>query len=339
MTATLAGSKPALIVWCTLKRVRAVRFIGVSLVLGPLVACAAVLGVDEVGYGPDAGDLADARLPDATTNDAPSDAPAPGDAADGGPSTDATDATRTFCTQQDAGAGFCDDFDIGQPGALWLGPRLDEGGTFAPTVAALSPPNAVAFTIVATSADAGNVSAYLYRRLPFALPPVHAIRYEFAVALGAVPLPLHDYYFIASLVFQDAQCTTSGGTKERAIELGIAPNGSLETDIKGFQGDCIDGGDFLSLQYSEGVAALHEPDGGPRWTRIAVELASAPCSGGSSAASMRIALDGTDLAPCVPLAVDPATKMPAFEVHIGFSVGNPRPAANAAYDDVLLRIE
>ena len=324
--------------------VRPLRLLlGVSLLGGPVTACAGLLGVDDLGYGADAGADAAAVNDASVDTTTPSDALAEGAAGDAVSAADApvaADAGGPFCARQEAGAAFCDDFDKGALGALWTGRVVDTGGSIAPGPISLSPNGAAAFELASSDAATGSIAAYLVKKLPYAPGTISAIRYELALQLGATPPLLKDYLFLASLHFDNAACVTSGGLPLRSIQLGIAKNGSLEADIKGFRADCVDGGDFMYQEFQGGLPDLFAADGGPRWTRVAIELSGAPCVTPGSGASLRVALDGVTLQPCIPLPVAPGSKTQTLELHLGPSAANPHDALHAVYvDDVLVRTQ
>jgi hypothetical protein len=318
--------------------VRPLRLLlGVSLLVGPVTACAGLLGVEDLGYGADAGAdaVSDASADVTTSRDAVADAP-PGVGPDAPPVV--TDAAGPFCSRQEAGAAFCDDFDKGAVGVLWPGRVVDDGGSITAAPVSLSPSGAVAFELASSDAATGSTAAYLVKKLPYAPGTVSAIRYELALQLGVMPAPVKDYLFLASLHFDDAACVTSGGLPLRSIQLGIAKNGALETDIKGFRGDCVVGGDFIYQEFVSGLPDLFAADGGPKWTRVAIELSGAPCVTPGSGASLRLAVDGVHVDPCVPLPVAPGSKTQTFEIHLGPATANPHAALRAVYvDDVLVR--
>jgi len=153
--------------------------------------------------------------------------------------------------------------------------------------------------------------------------------------LGAMPPAIKNYLFLAALHFDSAKCPTSSGVPERAIQLGISKNGLLETDIKGFKAECLDGGDFSSQEFTGKLAQLFTADGGPKWTRIAIVVSNASCVDGG--ASLRLALDGTDLQPCVPLTIAPGSKTLNLELHLGPSTYGPEgPFQSFFVDDVVV---
>jgi hypothetical protein len=262
--------------------------------------------------------------------------------ADAGPTGATPDGEAGTCSARPDTdpAHFCDDFDRGGRVDLrWSMIRTNGAGTIGESTGA-SAPRAFQAVLAGGSPPA---NAQLVRTRPAELDVATKKRLtlSFALRLDAVPYGMatgSGYTHLAVVAFDTPPCATSGGLKQREIELTFFANQDLRLAAKGLLGTCTDGGpgdDFFTLPAPFRADQL----GTGAYHRVVIDLQRASCTG-EPGASLRMTIDGVS-SECRTLGVDPFDLAQALEVSIGAFAGGSAAINDTkiSYDDVAIDLD
>jgi hypothetical protein len=294
-----------------------------------VLAIAAACSTFDEGADPGDGGVADGLSPDGPNG---IDGAGGGDA-DGGDATDAQ-AAWVHCEDRPVAPYLCDDFDrMGLINARWTNQLVVDGSTGFYD-GGLSPPRSFQ-AVVQASSTVGRA------QLNKIITPVPANRLRLAFALRFDKLPhapsgTAGYSHIAVVQFEDAQCITSGGTKQRNLELSLQSPDTMRVSTKGFE-PCVDGGpepwttDLLEILSTElADAKFHE---------YVIDFSHDACSGSAIPRSARVAIDGKEYE-CKPIEVDVFTVSPSVTVAVGaYNGGGNHLTSEYVYDNVTIETE
>jgi hypothetical protein len=298
------------------------RFTGplVAVAAGSAVACAALLGLDDVTYSTDGG----AGRSDGGIVDAAWDTDA--DALDGA----LADGPDRVCV--DGGAFLlCDDFDLlpTLSGINWREALQDgsialhDAGRSAPFCAAAAVPSQV-------SADGGYFWAQL--RHDHAIPDAGALVLAFSYRIeGTMPLGLSMPY--VEVVTLRLGCFASG--VERKVLLFFTESGRLTLGRRNLTAACArDGG-------AAQVATFRSSSEFAAWHTLTLRLERKGCAAGGAGSAVML-IDG-QLEACLDLPADPLPLATPAGLELGpyaeFEGAVDAAAWRALYDDVVLRVE